>query len=136
MAIPYKVIPVKQPGKQGEVKYYGRPVLQGSLSLEEIAARMALESTVTEHDVKAILSSLQQHVIDALKSGQSVRLGDLGSFHLTFTGKGTEKKEDYSVKSQLKAVRVQFTKSARMRRELSLTSGGLKFRNVATNAEQ
>ena len=134
MAISYKVTPRKQPGRDA-VKYYAVPVSQGYQTLDTLAEAMAAESTVTEHDIKAVLSSLQQHVIAALKNGQSVRLGDLGSFHATFSGEGTDTKAEYDLRRQLKSVRVQFTKSARMMAAFRLGAGGPKFRNVEEQSE-
>lgn len=40
-------------------------------------------------DVKAVLDALQYEVIDALQNGNSVRLGDLGSFRLSIKANGS-----------------------------------------------
>ena len=60
---------------------------------------------------------MQYEVIDALENGNSVRLGDLGSFRLTIKADGTAtaaeaKKQGVKL---IKQVNVQFTKSTAMR---------------------
>ncbi len=134
MAISYKVVPRKKPGTD-TFKYYATAYAQGYQTLDTIAEAMALESTVTEHDIKAVLSSLQQHIIAALKNGQSVRLGDLGSFHTTIIGTGSDTRAAYSFAKNVKAVRVQFTKSARMQSAFLLGANGLRFRNLQEDNE-
>lgn len=134
MPIAYRTVPKKKPGTD-KVKWYAAPVTQGYVTLESMAARMAAESTVTEHDVKAVLSSLQQHITQALLDGMSVRLGDLGSFHLSFKGEGVEKRSDYNITKNLQSVRVQFTKSSRMQGSFNLGKGGPKFRSVEAAEE-
>ncbi len=49
------------------------------MNLEQVATNISRECTVTVHDVKAVLSSLQEQIILALQDGKSVRFGDLGS---------------------------------------------------------
>lgn len=68
-------------------------------------------------DVKAVLDALQYEVIDALESGNSVRLGDLGSFRLTIKADGmaTAAEAKKQGAKLIKQVNVQFTKSTAIR---------------------
>ena len=127
--IKYHIVPRKKPGTT-EVKWYAAPKRQGVVLLNDLAEEMALESTITEHDIKAVISSLQQHIIKHLKNGNSVRLGDLGSFHITMSGSGSEVKKEYVLRQNLKAVRVQFSKSARFLRAFNLKTGNLQFEQI------
>ena len=54
-----------------------------SVSLAQVIKRVEKRSTVSSADVKAMLDALQYEVIDALQNGNTVRLGDLGSFRLS-----------------------------------------------------
>ena len=78
-------------------------------------------STVSSADVKAVLDALQYEVIEALENGNSVRLGDLGSFRLTMKSQGVETVAEAKKKGAqlIKKVNVQFTKSTTMRDTLT-----------------
>lgn len=87
------------------------------MTLAQITKRIEKRSTVSSADVKAVLDALQSEVIDALQNGNSVRLGDLGSFRLTIKANGTDTAAEAKAKGAnlIKEVSVQFTKSATMR---------------------
>lgn len=101
----------------GEVKYYPQMAPTTPLTLAQIVRRIEKRSTVSSADVKAVLDALQYEVIEALQNGNSVRLGDLGSFHLTIKAKGVDTAEmaKRMGANLIKEVSVQFTKSATMR---------------------
>ena len=61
----------------GSIKYYAKVAPVTPVYVNDIAARISKTCTVTEHDVKAVLSALQEQVIYSLSDGHSVRLGDL-----------------------------------------------------------
>ena len=58
------------------------------MSLAQIVKRVEKRSTVSSADVKAVLDALQYEVMEALENGNTVRLGDLGSFRLTMKSQG------------------------------------------------
>ncbi len=126
MAIYYKVGARKNPLTQ-EVRYYGSAVKMGTVKIDELAEEMAQESTVTRHDVLGVLSSLQQHIMQHLAQGHSVRLGDLGSFYVTLHGYGATNKDDYDA-SLLKGIRVHFRRSPYLQRNIAL--GKVSVENV------
>ena len=72
--------------------------------------------------MKAVLDALQYEVIEALASGSTVRLGDLGSFRLTMKSEGAATAAEAKQKGAqlIKRVNVQFTKSTTMRDTLSV----------------
>lgn len=78
---------------------------------------MEKRSTVSSADVKAVLDALQYEVIEALEAGNTVRLGDIGSFRLTMKSQGVETAAEAKKKGAqlIKQVNVQFTKSTTMR---------------------
>ena len=63
--------------------------------------------------VRACLDALEWAIVDAMKDGKSVRLGDLGSFRPTITADGTTELEKCNA-SLIKRVRVRFTPSGTM----------------------
>ncbi len=110
----------------GSTKYYAQVAPVSPLTLDDITEKISGECTVTEHDVKAVLSALQEQVIAALRDGNSVRLGDLGSFRLTLSSSGEENRNDVSA-DNITALRVRFTMSARMRSTLAKGQRGISF---------
>lgn len=117
MAINFVARSRKNPINQ-TVKYYPTIQQNGSIDLKQVARKIEKISTVSSADIKAVLDSLQNVVIDTLQSGQSVRLGDLGSFRPSLNGKGSAKADDCTA-SNITRVRVCFTPSTTMRHELS-----------------
>ena len=60
-------------------------------------------------DIKAVLSALDGVVGDALTSGHTVRLGDLGSFRLTCVATGGEDDATKVTANHVSRLRVRFT---------------------------
>lgn len=116
--ITYKVIGYKKSGEESAI-YYARPTTIHPVTIDDIAQSISRECTVCLPDIKAVLNSLEYHVISNLKSGLSVRLGDLGSFRPGISGKSTKTLEEWKP-SNIKALRVRFTPSSRMHREFNL----------------
>lgn len=115
--IKYKISSVKSP-KSGLKVYFPVIVQSGTLTLSEVASRIAKRSTMHAADIKAVLSALEQTVGDALTSGHSVRLGDLGSFSLTCSTTHGEDAPGLVTTKQVKKLRVRFTPSAAMQQKL------------------
>lgn len=118
MAIKYKVIE-RQNAITKQVQYYAQTAPVEPMTLDDIVEGIEKTSTVSSADIKAVLDALQFEVIRALKQGQSVRLGDLGSFRPTITSTATLTAEAFTP-ANIKGVRVQFRPSGRMAQELKL----------------
>lgn len=109
--ITYKVIPRKNPSQDNdEVKYYASAVNSGAIGIKEVAVAIERTSTVSSADIKAVLDALQQELIRAMQAGQSVRLGDVGSFCPTLNGSGCPNEADFNA-SLIKRVKVRYTPS-------------------------
>lgn len=124
------MIPVIVQGKKnpidGTVKYYIQTAATVPVNFERIAKNISDRCTLTEADVLAVLNALQTEVEKAVQNGQSIRLGQLGSFRPTITSKGVLKKEDADV-TLVKALRVRFTMGSRLRSALQLTNADVEF---------
>ena len=85
--------------------------------LRTIVGRIEKRSGVSSASVKAVLDALQYEILQTLADGNSVRLGDLGSFRLTMHGEGvtTAKEAKEKGANLIKRVSVRFTKSSTMR---------------------
>ena len=115
--IKYVIQAKKNPLKKNEIKYYPQMAPTTPMSLAQIVKRVEKRSTVSSADVKAVLDALQYEVMEALENGNTVRLGDLGSFRLTMKSQGAPTAAEAKKKGAqlIKQVNVQFTKSTTMR---------------------
>ena len=92
-------------------KWYPTLVTVGKpAGTQEIAERLARESTVSPADVHAVIRALPTVMAEIMAESRSVNLEGLGSFHYTIssTGNGVETEDKVSAK-QINSVRVQFT---------------------------
>ena len=106
--VTYSVAPRINPAdKDAAPKYYGRVQANGDISVREIAERIQQSCTVTKADVHAVLVALEDVIIDSLKSGEIVRLGDLGALQIGLNGKGALTEEDFEP-SLIKKARINF----------------------------
>ena len=115
--IKYLLISRKNPITK-EYAYHASAIPVTPVKIDEIAENISATCTVTSADVKAVLDALQAQVINCLRNGQSVRLGDLGSFHARIASAGAVTEEEFSME-HVRGIRVRFTPSSKMRWELS-----------------
>lgn len=126
--INFNVIQRKNP-KDGSVKFYSQAKTSEYMTLDSIAENISRECTVTVHDIKAVLSALEEQITIALQNGRSVRFGDLGSFHVTLQSRGTKTKEEFTA-SNIERVMVRFVKSSNMRGNLLVGHKNVKFKTL------
>ena len=77
--------------KKGQTVYSVRPYSYGTLTTEEVANQIAVESTATPADVKAVLDRYAYYVKENLKKGYDIELLGFGKLFIRFiTGKAVE----------------------------------------------
>ena len=106
--VTYSVVPRINPREKNDPpKYYAQAQASGDVNIREMSERIQASCTVTKADVYAVLVSMEDVIIDALKSGEIVRLGDLGTFQIGVSGKGTLTEEEYD-SSLIRKARINF----------------------------
>lgn len=122
--IKYVIRKTVNPTDRTSVSYRPQKAGGGSVGLAQIARRIEKRSTVSSADAKAVLDALQYEVIETLKQGDSVRLGDLGSFCTTLSASGADTAAEAKAKGAelIRKVNVQFRPSVAMRDELSVSN--------------
>ena len=106
--VTYSISPRINPREKDEApKYYAHVQANGEASIREMAERIQQTCTVHKSDVFAVLVALEDVITDALKGGEIVRLGDLGTFQIGISGKGAATEEDYS-DTLIKKARINF----------------------------
>ena len=106
--VTYSVVPRLNPrDKDASPKYYAQAQASGDVSIRVMSERIQQSCTVHKADVHAVLVALEDTMIDALKGGEIVRLGDLGTFQIGVSGKGALTEEDYTP-SLIQKARINF----------------------------
>lgn len=131
--IKYNVIKRKSP-KDGSMKYYAQASKSTHMTMGQVAENISRECTVTIHDIKAVLSALEEQIILALYDGKSIRFGDLGSFHLTVKSKGAASKDEFKT-ADISKVMVRFVRSSQMRSAFALTNSNLRIAREGEKSE-
>ena len=94
--VTYSVSPRVNPSEKGTPpKFYGHVQARGDITLREMSERIQQTCTVHKSDVFAVLVALEDVITDALRGGEIVRLGDLGTFQIGISSKGAVTEEDY-----------------------------------------
>lgn len=117
----YKKVQMKVNGK-----WYPKSVLVGSaITTEQVAKRVAAESTVSPAGVRAVLTALGGVMGDYMVQGRSVKLDGIGSFYFTAAtnnnGVDTEKEVTAAL---INGVRVRFIPETRFRGGGTRAMGG------------
>ena len=95
--VTYSVSPRINPrDKEATPKYYGHVQASGDIDIREMSERIQATCTVHKSDVFAVLVALEDVITEALKGGEIVRLGDLGTLQIGISSKGAVTEEDFS----------------------------------------
>ena len=138
-SVTYSVSPRVNPrDKDAAPKYYAQAQARGNVNIREMAARIQSTCTVTKADVYAVLVALEDVIVEALQNGEIVRLGELGTFQLSLSGKGAATEEDFDT-SLIKKARINFRPGltlADMLGSLSFSKVGIKYPKEADEEDK
>jgi len=122
MAITIKSALRKNPqDKDAAAKYYAQVVLAPEMKQKQIVEQIADRCTLTGSDIKAVLDALMVVIKRNLANGSPVRLGDLGSFRPSVSGKGTEEAAKCGA-STVKKARVIYVPSTEIKEAVAMYS--------------
>lgn len=94
--VKYSVIPRINPrDRESEPKFYPQVQMSGDVSVREMCERIEQNCTVTKADVQAVFVAMENVIIDALKKGEIIRLGELGTMRLSVSSKGALTEKEY-----------------------------------------
>ena len=126
--IKYNVVEGKHPRTEAPI-FYAMAAPVTTVKLEALAEEISQECTVTPHDIRAVISAMEEHIISHLQNGQSVRLGLLGSFCPTIKSKSTAKADAFTT-DNIRAIGAAFHPSSTMRYQLSAGNPRVQFERV------
>ena len=130
MALNYSISLLKNPLKPMlPAKAYAKAQVMQEMSLKTLSRKVAAACTCTRADVTAVLISTVEQMIEALRDGMQVELGDLGKFRLQVESKGALSMDDFT-SDYIKSVRIQFVPGE----DLSTLFTGMEFARVPSRA--
>lgn len=98
-------------------KWYPNSVNQGVVSKNQISKEIEEKSSLTKRDINNVIDNLVEQLPKYLLTGNSVKLGEFGSFRLSVSGEGADSKEKFNP-SMIKKVKVVFTPGVNLKKEL------------------
>lgn len=110
----------------GILKYIAKIMLGNTLHEDELAQRIAACSSLTEADVIAVLKALERELYYAILNGRPVSLGSLGTIIPSIHSE-TKDFEDEINEKCIKEIKINYRKSAILRRLFNLHSNGIHF---------
>lgn len=128
----YRIVPKKNPLTK-EIQFYATGVPVTPVHLDEVAEEISKSCTVNRADIKAVVSALDDALIRYMLNGQSVRLGDLGSFHPRISSKGAASEDDFQ-SNMIKGILIRYTPSVKLHHELR--GPDVKFQRAEVNSKQ
>lgn len=113
-------------------KWYPRSITVGKpVTTDEVAKRLAVESTVSPADTFAVLKSLGGVLADYMANGRTVKLDGVGTFYYTANaaGNGVDSEDQVSAK-QITDVRVRFIPEKHQNSNNQITTRSLVSDNI------
>lgn len=130
MPLNYSICLLRNPLKPMlPAKAYAKAQVSQEMTLKTLSRKVAAACTCTRADVTAVLISTVEQMIEALREGMQVELGDLGKFRLQVESKGAETIDDYTTE-YIKGVKIQFVPGE----DLHSIFTGLNFERVPSRA--
>lgn len=119
MGIRYKLVERKDMtagALEGAKLYYPQLMDNGRVSFDKLCDEVAEQSALTSGDVKNAVDRLVHCIAGHLADGQSVDVGDLGSFRISLRSSGSESAKDYSVNTMMRTPNIVFTPGVKLRK--------------------
>jgi predicted histone-like DNA-binding protein len=119
MALFYNKVQRKNPAKQSEpAKWY--PVLRSvtQVTEKEVGKRIADETTLNPKEAEMAISQLLKVLKAELLAGNTVKLGDWGTFHLTVNSNGVATEQEVTA-TLIKQVNINFLAGDELREALN-----------------
>ena len=127
--IKYNLMEGKNPRTE-EPMFYAMAAPVTTIKLEGLAEEISQECTVTAHDIRAVISAMEEKIITHLQNGQSIRLGLLGSFCPTIRSRSSRTPEGFN-NGNITGIGATFRPSSTMKYKLSVDNPAVQFQRAA-----
>jgi predicted histone-like DNA-binding protein len=93
-------------------------MLSGHVDIEELSDKIALISTVSGADTRAVLYALIDVIPSELSDGKSVKLGDIGNFRVSVSSDGVKTADEVNANCVRKS-KILFTPGKKLKEMLT-----------------
>jgi len=107
MAVFYNKVQRANPTNRSEIKWYATLKRISMVKEKEVAKQISDETTINRKEAEMALAQFEKILIRELLNGNSVQLGDWGSFYLTCKSEGKDTKEETNA-SSIQKVNIRF----------------------------
>jgi predicted histone-like DNA-binding protein len=107
MSLNYKLTKSNMKGKSNG-RYYAKAVTFGEIHIDELAQKLSHSSTVTEGDVKAVITDLVNLMKYELASSKTVVLDGFGRFKLAIDSDTVATPAEFNAGRHIKGLRCKF----------------------------
>lgn len=118
MALKYHLVKRRDMRKDAPVDsklFYGQVRATGRITFDRLCAEVSRGSTASKGDAQVVITTMLESMVDHLKDGHIVQMGDLGSFRFSAGSKGVENQEDFNTTTHFKGSRIVFTPGPMLR---------------------
>ncbi|GGK02260.1 MULTISPECIES: HU family DNA-binding protein [Parabacteroides] len=99
MPLKYRLVKRKDMSKdaaEGAELYYAQTSISKKVDLNRICSRISKYSTASRGDILLVLDGLITVMNESLADGESIHLGDFGSFRMVAGSKGSSTEKDFN----------------------------------------
>lgn len=115
----YKLIERGNPGDtSAPKKWYASPVKTGTVTQKSLSKEISSRSSLTAGDVANVIQNLLDLLPAKLIEGNSVQLGDFGTFRVSFSSEGVDNAGEFTT-DKMKGLKILFTPSSDFKKELN-----------------
>jgi len=121
MTLKYRLIQRVNPRLPNEPrKFYAKSLNRGDVKLRQLAQEIADISTLSTADTMAVIESLIQFIPKHITQGQTVRLGDFGSFYIGIRSDGVETEHEFNA-NMIRDLKIYFRPAKELKKALNDT---------------
>ena len=87
----YHLVQKANPQERSKKKWYANAVISSKVEQKDIAKTISSKSSLTAGDIANVIQNLLEELPKELVKGNSVKLGDFGTFRISISSEGVEK---------------------------------------------
>lgn len=116
MSIKYKLIERGEPGVKGggTKKWFAVMANDGEVTIDDLTKSIERFSALSEADIRGVIIALENVIQDALANSKIVRLEKLGSLYPGISSSGTDRKEEFNAKTNIRRTKVKYRPGKRI----------------------
>jgi predicted histone-like DNA-binding protein len=121
MSVKVKKITRQSPRDAAQSRWYFTQSKSGTVKLEDISARIEKSSSLSGGDINNVLTNLVDELPVYISMGQTIQLGDFGTFRVSVSSEGADSAEALTTRN-IKKAKLVFLPGTRLKQKLASLS--------------